>query len=445
MTASEAITDPGALSLAYGAGRVRVVPAAGRFSPVLAAVAPMLSDPARHLREALDEPIGTPPLRELLHPGDRATIVVSDQTRATGIRALLPSLLAYLESAGLSAKRIRVLFALGIHRRQTPAEQAEILGPEVAARIAHADHDCDDERALDTVAHGGTAAGIRLNRQVLDGSFVITTGAITFHYLAGFGGGRKAILPGVASRDSVLGFHGLSLAPGAGGERHPRVRPGVRAGNPLDVLAGIVGAALPRSFLINTIMSPAGEDRPGGNTGIMAIVAGDMARAFDRGSAIYQERFTVPIAARRPVAIVSAGGAPRDCDLVQAQKAIAAGAAALVPGGMMLVLAACPQGTGQAELLRWFKHPDRASHVAALRREFSVPGQTALALREHAERYRVYLRSELPAEVVASAGMVPIARLEDFFAAVAGRYGDDVEGYVLPEGARYLPVVEDGE
>jgi nickel-dependent lactate racemase len=138
--------------------------------------------------------------------------------------------------------------------------------------------------------------------------------------------------------------------------------------------------------------------------------------------------------------IVSAGGAPRDCDLVQAQKAIGAGAAALAPGGMMLVLAACAAGAGQQELLRWFAHPDRTAHIAALRADFSVPGQTALALREHAARARIYLLSELPPETVRATGMIPIARVEDFLGEVTRRHGADALGYVLPEGARYLPL-----
>lgn len=423
-------------SLAYGAGRLRVAPPAGRFTTLAAVPPPALSDPAVSLHAALDAPIEALPLRELIRPGDRATIVVSDATRVTGARELLPALLAYLDSAGLSAERVRVLFALGIHRPHTPAEQAAVIGGEVAARVAHADHACDDERELETLTLEGPAPSVRLNRRVLDGSLVIVTGTIAFHYLAGFGGGRKAILPGVAARESVRAFHSRSLAAEAGVGRHPAIASGARAGNPLDAFATAAARVLPRSFLINTIMASPG--------GVASIWAGDPMAAFDRGCEAYRAQFAVPIPERRPVVIVSAGGAPRDCDLVQAQKAIGTGAAALAPGGMLLVLAACGEGAGQAELLRWFAHPDRASHVAALRAAFSVPGQTALALREHAARARVYLRSELPADVVTRIGMVPVARLEDFFDEVVHRYGPDVEGYVLPEGARYLPVVPPG-
>jgi nickel-dependent lactate racemase len=420
------------LSLAYGAGRLLVAPPAGRFTTLVAVPPPAVADPAASLRAALDAPIEAPPLRELIRPGDRATIVVSDATRVTGARELLPPLLAYLDSAGLSAERVRILFALGIHRPHTPAEQAAVIGGEVAARVAHVDHACDDERELETFTLEGPAASVSLNRQVLDGSLVIVTGTIAFHYLAGFGGGRKAILPGVAARESVREFHSRSLAAEAGAGRHPAIESGARAGNPLDAFATRVAETLPRSFLINTIMA--------GHSGVASIWAGDLTAAFDRGCEAYCAQFAVPIPERRPVVIVSAGGAPRDCDLVQAQKAIGAGAAALAPGGMLLVLAACGEGAGQGELLRWFAHPDRASHVAALRAAFSVPGQTALALREHAARVRVYLRSELPPDVVARAGMVPVARFEDFSNEVLRRYGPDVEGYVVPEGARYLPV-----
>jgi len=108
----------------------------------------------------------------------------------------------------------------------------------------------------------------------------------------------------------------------------------------------------------------------------------------------------------------------------------------------MLALAACAEGTGNAELGSWFEHPDRAAHVAALRARFSVPGQTALALREHAERFRISLYSELPPDLVARTGMTPVAHPDEFLATVSREYGGDVEGFVLPDGGRYLPVVE---
>ena len=108
----------------------------------------------------------------------------------------------------------------------------------------------------------------------------------------------------------------------------------------------------------------------------------------------------------------------------------------------MLVLAACGDGLGNAELGSWFDQPDRARHVAALRARFSVPGQTALALREHAERFRISLRSELPPDVVARMGMTPVVHVDEFTNAVAREHGGDVEGYVLPDGGRYLPLVE---
>lgn len=422
------------VALPFGDSRLRVVLGAGRFATIAPPPPLPLADPPAALRAALAAPIAAPPLGACVRGGDRVTIVVSDGTRATGIKALMPTLLAELDAAGVPRSRVRVLFALGIHRPQTEAERAAILGPEVAARVAHADHDCDDDGAHAALGGDGPLAGLRLNRAVLDGGLVLVTGAVGFHYLAGFGGGRKALLPGVAARASVLAFHRRSLATGPVAGRHAAAAPGVRAGNPLDAFASAAAARVPRTFLVNTIMVPGG--------GVGAVFVGDVEAAFARGCDAYRAAFTVPIAARRPVVIVSAGGAPRDGDLVQAQKAIAAGAAALAPGGMMLVLARCAEGPGQADLLRWFVYPDRAAHLRALHAAFSVPGQTALALREHAERAEVYLHSVLPPDVVARTGMRPLEQVEDFFVAVTRRYGRDVEGYVLPEGARYLPVVE---
>ncbi len=421
-----------ATTLAYGDAGLRIDLRAGRYAELAATPPAPLRDVPAALRAALASPIDAPPLAEHVRPGDRVTVVVSDGTRATGVRALLPTLLAELDRAGVPGRRVRALFALGIHRRQTAAEQAAILGPEVAARIAHADHDCDDDAAHAPLGGDGPAAVLRINRQVLEGDLVIVTGALGFHYLAGYGGGRKALVPGVAARPSVRDFHRYSLARDPSAGRDPAIAPGVRAGNPLDGLASEAAARVPRTFLVNTTMVP---------DGIGGIVAGDLRAAFARGCDDYRAAFTIPLAERRPVVIVSAGGAPRDGDLVQVQKAIGAASAALAPGGMLLVLARCQDGPGQPELWRWFAHPDRAAHLRALHAGFSVPGQTALALREHAERAEIHLYSTLPPELVARTGMRPLARIDDFFAAVVRRYGADVPGYILPEGARYLPVV----
>ncbi|HEY2388532.1 MAG TPA: nickel-dependent lactate racemase [Candidatus Binatia bacterium] len=418
--------------LAYGDARLRIELGTGRYATVVARPPAPLRDVPAALRQALAAPIDAPPLAAQVRPGERVTIVVSDGTRDTGARALLPTLLAELDRAGVPASRVRALFALGIHRRQTADEQAAILGPDVAAHLAHADHDCDDDAQHAPLGGDGAAASLRINRQVLDGDLVLVTGALGFHYLAAFGGGRKALVPGVAARESVRAFHRHSLAADPSAGRHQDIAPGVRAGNPLDALATDAAARVSRTFLVNTTMVPGG---------VGGIVAGDLRAAFARGCDDYRAAFTVPLAARRPVVIVSAGGAPRDGDLVQTQKAIAAGAAALAPGGMMLVLARCQDGAGQGELWRWFDHPDRAAHLRALHADFSVPGQTALALREHAVRAEIHLHSSLPAELVARTGMRPVARVDDFLAAVQRRYGAGVEGYVLPEGARYLPVV----
>ena len=420
-------------TLAYGASHLRVHLSAGRFTTLAASPFAALDDPPAALRAALAAPIASPPLTGCVRGGDRVTIIVADGTRATGVHALLPTLLAELDHTGVPSTRVRVLFALGIHRRQTEAEHAAILGREVAARVAHADHECDDDGAHAPLGGEGALGGMRLNRQVLEGDLVLVTGALGFHYLAGFGGGRKALLPGVAARASVRAFHRHSLSSDPTAGRDAGIAPGVRAGNPLDALASAAAARVPRTFLVNTMMAPAG--------GIGAIVAGDVEAAFAHGCAEYRSRFSVPIAERRPVVVVSAGGAPRDCDLVQTQKAIAAGAAALQPGGMMLVVAACADGVGQSDLLRWFAYPDRAQHLRALHGDFTVPGQTALALREHAARAEVHLHSTLSPDLVARTGMRPVAHVDEFFAAVARRHGRDVEGYLLPHGARYLPVV----
>ncbi|MGH8058006.1 MAG: lactate racemase domain-containing protein, partial [Candidatus Entotheonellia bacterium] len=220
-------------SLKYGRTSITVDVPFGRPLGVLEARASEpLKNPAVAVTEALENPIDSPPLKEIVRPSDQVLIIVPDITRPAGASIYMPVLLNRLNELGVPDGQISVLFALGHHRKQTHVEQVGILGAEVAARVEFLDHDAYDKASmvfLGTTRHG---TPIWVNRRVIDADKVIVTGSISLHYFAGFGGGRKCIIPGVAALETCQATH-LHVFNKEGTGKNPLARTGILAGNPV--------------------------------------------------------------------------------------------------------------------------------------------------------------------------------------------------------------------
>jgi lactate racemase len=259
----------------------------------------------------------------------------------------------------------------------------------------------------------------------------VLTGAIGFHYYAGFTGGRKSICPGLAAPETIAANHLLALQPQGSG-RHPAARAGRLDGNPVHLDMREACAAVAPAYLLNVITGPAGR--------VEAAVAGHWEQAHRRGCDLLLARRAVGFHGPRPLAVVSAGGAPHDLDLIQAHKAMEAAMPLVRPGGAIVVLAACPRGAGHPQMEAWLDGRDAAALRAALERRYEVYGQTAHALRSKAERCRIWLVSGLPEELVRRAGMLPASSAEEGLRSAAAHLGGGGEGYLLPRGAACLPV-----
>ena len=178
---------------------------------------PVITDPAGAVRKALAEPIGSPRLEAVVKPGERVVIVTSDITRYSGSEVYLPILVEELNRIGVADSDISILIGLGIHRKQTAEEHRKILG-ELYGRIAVHDHECDDPAALAELGTTDSGIPVQVNRRVVDADRVIVTGTIGFHYFAGFGGGRKGLVPGIAGRETCMASHFCRIQ-SAGGRR----------------------------------------------------------------------------------------------------------------------------------------------------------------------------------------------------------------------------------
>ena len=365
--------------------------------------------------------------------GERVVIVTSDITRYTGSEIYLPLLVERLNASGIPDRDMEIIVALGIHRRQTEHEHRKILGP-LYGRISVTDHECDDPGKLVLIGRTGGGLDVEINRRVAEADRVILTGTIGFHYFAGFGGGRKAILPGVASRKSCMASHFAVLNPEPGSGRNSHATTGVLDGNPVHRAMTEACAMVQPDFILNTVLSP--------DKRIVAAFAGDWQEAFAEGCRFYRERFAFPLRERADLVVVSCGGYPKDINFIQAHKSMEYGSQALKEGGVMVLLAQCRDGYGNATFFNWFRFRELAAFEAELRQRYEINGQTAYATLQKAQRFRVILVSDLHPEEVVQMGMTPARSLDEALVLAAEMLPTDHTLYVIPEGGTVLPVCQ---
>lgn len=364
-------------------------------------------------------------------PGEKVVIITSDITRYTGSEIYLPLLLERLDRQGIADRDVEILIALGIHRKQTEHEHRRILGP-LYGRIRVSDHDCDDPGAL---AHIGTTSnGIRvsINRKAVEADQLILTGTIGFHYFAGFGGGRKSVLPGIASRKACMASHFAVLNPGEGSGRNPLATTGNLDGNPVHG-AMVEGCALAKpAFILNTVLSA--------DKSIIAAFAGHWREAHEAGCRFYREKFACPLAEKGDLVVASCGGFPKDINLIQAHKSMEYAAQALRDGGVMILLAECRDGFGNGTFFNWFRHKSLDVFETALRAQYEINGQTAYSLLQKALRFRIILVSLFPPQQVEEMGMIPARTLDEALALADGMLPAGWRCYLMPEAGSVLPV-----
>ena len=417
------------IDLAYGRGKVSFADDAGRFQvlrPAETAAERPLSD--AEMGAAIDDPIDSPPLEDILSPGESVLVVVSDATRQTASAQVVNLLARRLVSLGVAASDLRVIFATGIHRPVTAREKTELLTPFITQRIATLDHDAEDETRLVNLGETERGTPIEVNRALVEHSHVILTGGINFHYFAGFTGGRKSVCPGLASARTIEATHLLALDPERGGRR-AGVGTARLDGNAVHEECERVAAEVAPSFLVNTVVDERGR--------AVRVYAGDWRLAHRAACAEYADSHSVGIPEKRPLVVVSAGGAPHDINLIQAHKALEMASYACGEGGDIILLAECADGLGRPDFLKWFDAANSRELAERLLASYEVNGQTAWSLLAKAERFRVQVVSSLPEDDVRRMRLRPARTLEEALARVAAGTG----GYVMPRGAAFMPFV----
>jgi nickel-dependent lactate racemase len=387
-------------SLPYGNDAYELdLPSRGAIRLVGETFPPPIAEVEKSLRDALEAPLGTIPLRRIVPPAGSISVLISDLTRGASTGKVLSALLAYLEEAGAGPERVSVVLAMGTHRGHREGELESHLGAGVLSRWKVIEHNAADPASLVDV--GTTAAGTRclFNAGVANSALIIALGTVSFHYFAGYGGGRKLILPGVAGEETILANHRLSLRADPGEGLSPGCRSGNLDGNPVhdDMLAGARLLDKP-IFAVNVASDQKGN--------IVFLNAGELDRSHRAACDFFASTFGVRIDRLYKAVIVSAGGFPKDINLLQSHKALRHASYALEDGGVMLAAAACAEGVGSESYLGSFRK-GRHEVPAVVRKGYTLNAQTAMSTFELTERFSIYLRSRLPDSLVTRLGICP--------------------------------------
>lgn len=390
----------------------------------------LLANPVAHarcgeeaVRFALAHPIGAPCLRRLVKPGQSVAIVASDVSRPVPSFEILPAILDELSAAGCRDEDITVVFALGSHRHHTEEEKRRLAGPDVYDRVRCVDSNPDDCIHMGTTKNG---TPVDVTRTVAEADVRICTGNIEFHYFAGYSGGVKAIMPGVSTPAAIQANHRLM------------VRPESCAGNldtnPLRQDIEEAGRICGVDYIINVVLD---EHRH-----IVYAVAGDPVTAHREGCAYLDRMYRKQIPARADIVIVSQGGAPKDANLYQTQKALDNAKHAVKKGGTVILIGACPEGLGSAKFEQWLREsPTAHSMIERVHEHFELGGHKAAAIAMVLEDAQIDLVSEMPDEFVRSIFLNPQPSAQRALDEAMKKYGPEATILAMPFGGATLPAV----
>ena len=375
------------------------------------------------VREALAHPIGSPALKEIIRPGEKIAIMTSDISRPMPTWDVMPALLDELYEAGADPSDITLVFARGSHRGQTEEERKHLAGDRAWREIRCIDSDPEACIHLGTTSRG---TPIDIMETVARADRRICVGNIEYHYFAGYSGGAKALFPGVSTPEVIQANHSMMV--------DERAHAGNMDTNPLrqdiDEAAAVCGI----DFILNVVLDE--------HKKIVHAVAGDVKEAHRAGCAFLDSLYQVAIPEKADIVIVSQGGAPKDANLYQTQKALDNAKHAIKDGGTIIVVGSCHEGMGSAVFEEWMTAAERPEDlIERIRVNFRLGGHKAAAIAQILKRADISLVSEMEPDFVRSIFMEPFDQLEPAFAKAMSKHGPEARIIVMPFGGATLPVM----
>lgn len=388
---------------------------------------PVLADPAAAITEAIRNPIGSKPLRELVQPGQTVAFIVNDPTRVANSHVFMPLLVNELNAADIPDENMLIVFSLGTHRLMSHEEMVEAVGAEVAGRIRMYNSDAFDESQFKYFGTTSRGTPVYFNKLVAEADHIICTGSIVYHFFAGFGGGRKAMLPGVSAYETIRHNHSMMF--------DPKAFIGSLAGNPVYE-DQIEGTEMCRpSFLLNVVLNEKKE--------FLKVFAGDYISAHLEGCKFVEQVYGVEIPQKADLVIASCGGYPKDINVYQLQKTMDNAWCAVRDGGVVIILGECEEGSGSKvyeETMARLKTPEAIE--AELKANFQIGAHKAYAVTRLMRRAEFILVSGLEPGFAKMLLFTPAADIDTALKIAYDKLGSNPSIILMPQGSLTVPLTE---
>jgi nickel-dependent lactate racemase len=411
------------IELPYGTRRLTVELPEGNTIGVLEERPMPVEDLDRLFERAWDKPIGVDDPAGVFRAGESVVFVVTDHTRPTPTRDLLPLVWNRIRPT-VSARDVTVLVATGTHRPPSDEELQSMLG-DARSLFRVEIHDSKAE----CVAVGKTSRGnpIRINRRVAEADHVVSIGHIGMHYYAGYSGGPKNILPGVAAAETIERNHALMVLPECAACTYE--------GNPISEEIVEASRAIRHRFIVDVVLHADGR--------VAGVFLGDPVAAHRAGRRFWDAHFQVPFDRRADLVIASCGGHPKDINLYQAHKGEYNAGLAVRDGGILYLAAACPMGIGHSVFAAWIARSATPSDVLRIyeKEGFRLGGHKAVYLARDRERVELALQSELDDATARRFFMRPMHDPAEALDLARARFGSGFTVLAMPHAASTFPVV----
>lgn len=340
-----------------------------------------VADEKAEIDRALAEPIGAKRIAEIVKTESKVAIVVDDSTRKTPSEVMLLSVLAELNSAGVKDENVTVIFGCGTHRAVRPDEAEELIGKEAIKRLKFVSHCCTDPELVyvgTTKTHGNK---VYINRIFAEADVRVLLGDVNYHYYAGYGGGRKSVLPAVSGEVTIKQNHALMVSSNA--------KAGNLQDNPVHIDMTEAARLAKVDFILNIVENKEGK--------IVRAFAGDLEAAFLEAVKLVDEMYRVYVDRRAEIVVVSSGGHPADINLYQACKGLDNALDVVKRGGVIILVAECLEGHGNQVFYDWMSRlGDQKTVEKEIKRNFLIGGHKAYYLLKALQNHPLILVSTLP-------------------------------------------------
>lgn len=393
-------------------------------------------DEIKNLKEAFikgitTEVINSKPLNEIIDENDKVTIVISDLTRFWQRQDLIcEQLVNYLtEELKVKYGNIVVVVALGSHRKQSEEELCQLASKSVYDKVKVVNHDCDAEYLINV---GTTSSGTKVyvNPLVVGRKVIMITGTV-HHIMAGFGGGRKSVIPGVAGRQTIRQNHIQSLSK-TEKKSDPLVGARLLNHNPINEDMNEAAKLIDVAFGINIVVNSSSKHSK--------LICGHFHDAWLKSCKYVDDAYGLPIKKEADIVIASCGGYPKDINLYQSTKSLFNATRAVKKGGTLILLAECSEGGGAPDFFNWIDPLKRGVLDEELRGSFTIGGYIFYAACEAIEKCNVYMLSSIDPDILKDMKIIASNNIENLLNKINFKNKDI---YVIPYGGNVVPLLDE--